>query len=138
MSIHILMAVGMIIYFAFGMGGKHMMMMRHDNMNHEMNHTTTDSTNAKKEPMKNHDHEMKKEDENHDKHSEAKKDTLENKAWNTVCPVLGNEVDSETELVEYNGKYYGFCCPGCDTRFKKNPEKYSKNLNEDGTKFIKK
>lgn len=136
MSIHILMAFGMIFYLFFG--GRSMMMM-HDHKSHqEMNHEIIDSTKTKKEPMMNHDHEMKKENENHDKHNEAKKDTLEKKAWNAVCPVLGNEVDGETELVEYNGKYYGFCCPGCDTRFKKNPEKYSKNLSEDGTTFIKK
>ena len=56
--------------------------------------------------------------------------------WNKVCPVRGGEVDPEVETVEYNGKAYGFCCGGCDSKFSKNPEKYSKNLNEDGTKFV--
>lgn len=56
--------------------------------------------------------------------------------WNKVCPVMGNKVDPEGPTVEYNGKLYAFCCPGCDAKFKKNPEKYSKNLSEDGTKFI--
>ena len=56
-------------------------------------------------------------------------------AWNKVCPVKGGEVDPEVSTIEYNGKNYGFCCPGCDSKFKKNPEKYSKNLNEDGTEF---
>ena len=56
--------------------------------------------------------------------------------WNKVCPVMGNKVDVEGPTVEYNGKLYGFCCPGCDAKFEKNPEKYSKNLSEDGTKFI--
>ena len=58
------------------------------------------------------------------------------KIWNKVCPVMGNKVDVEGPTIEYNGKLYGFCCPGCDTKFEKNPEKYSKNLSEDGTKFI--
>jgi len=58
------------------------------------------------------------------------------KIWNKVCPVMGNKVDVEGPTVEYNGKLYGFCCPGCDAKFEKNPEKYSKNLSEDGTKFI--
>jgi len=56
--------------------------------------------------------------------------------WNNVCPVMGNKVDVDGPTVEYNGKLYGFCCPGCDAKFEKNPEKYSKNLSEDGTKFI--
>lgn len=56
--------------------------------------------------------------------------------WNKVCPVKGDPIDEDTPTVEYNGKLYGFCCPGCDTKFAKNPEKYAKNLNEDGTRFI--
>lgn len=56
--------------------------------------------------------------------------------WNEVCPVKGNPIEENTPTVEYNGKLYGFCCPGCDTKFAKNPEKYAKNLSEDGTKFI--
>ena len=49
---------------------------------------------------------------------------------------MGNKVDVDGPTVEYNGKLYGFCCPGCDAKYEKNPEKYSKNLSEDGTKFI--
>jgi len=60
----------------------------------------------------------------------------EAKPWNEVCPVRGGKVQKETALVEYNDKYYGFCCPGCDSKFEKEPEKYSKNLSEDGKKFI--
>ena len=56
--------------------------------------------------------------------------------WNKVCPVMGNKVDPDGPTVEYNGKLYAFCCPGCDAKFEKNPEKYSKNLSDDGTKFI--
>ena len=56
--------------------------------------------------------------------------------WNKLCPVKGNPIEENTPTVEYNGKLYGFCCPGCDTKFAKYPEKYSKNLSEDGTKFI--
>jgi YHS domain-containing protein len=56
--------------------------------------------------------------------------------WNKVCPVKGEEIDADAPTVEYNGKLIGFCCPGCDTKFQKDPEKYMKNLNEDGSKFI--
>jgi len=63
-------------------------------------------------------------------------DSAELQIWNKVCPVMGNKVDVDGPTVEYNGKLYGFCCPGCDAKFEKNPEKYSKNLSDDGTKFI--
>ena len=63
-------------------------------------------------------------------------ETASREIWNKVCPVKGNPVEEDSPTVEYNGKVYGFCCPGCDTKFAKNPEKYSKNLNDDGTKFI--
>ena len=76
----------------------------------------------------------------HQMHSEMKmdesKETANNQAWNKVCPVKGEVVDPEVSTVEYNGKMYGFCCPGCDSKFQKDPEKYSKNLSEDGTEFI--
>ncbi len=63
--------------------------------------------------------------------------TTEAKIWNKYCPIKGGEVDTETATVEYEGKTIGFCCPGCDDKFSKNPEKYLKNLSEDGQEFIK-
>lgn len=75
-------------------------------------------------------------------HSEAKMDATDEAAvvqiWNKVCPVKGEEIDADAPTVEYNGKLIGFCCPGCDSKFQKDPEKYMKNLNEDGSEFIKK
>jgi len=57
-------------------------------------------------------------------------------AFNKLCPVMGNKVDPEVPTIEFEGKAYGFCCAGCDDKFRNDPEKFSKNLNEDGTKFI--
>lgn len=56
--------------------------------------------------------------------------------WNKVCPVMGNAVNPKTPTAEYKGKTIGFCCAGCDAKFKKDPETYMKNLSEDGTKFV--
>jgi YHS domain-containing protein len=44
----------------------------------------------------------------------------------TKCPVSGEEftVTASSPKVEHKGKTYFFCCPGCDDRFRKNPEKY--------------
>lgn len=76
----------------------------------------------------------------HETHSEMQmnesKETTELEIWNKVCPVKGEEVDAEAPTFEYNGKVIGFCCPGCDTKFQKDPETYLKNLNEDGSEFI--
>ncbi len=58
------------------------------------------------------------------------------KPWNEVCPVRGGHVDVKVNPVEYSGKYFGFCCGGCDAEFEKEPGKYSKNLSDDGKKFI--
>ncbi len=59
------------------------------------------------------------------------------KIWNAYCPVMGEPVDPEVQTVEYKGKIIGFCCKSCIKKFKKDPEKYLKNLSEDGQKFIK-
>jgi len=78
----------------------------------------------------------------HESHSEMNMEkgskTANAQVWNKVCPVKGEEVDAEAPTVEYNGKIIGFCCPGCDSKFQKDPEKHMKNLNEDGSEFIKK
>lgn len=56
--------------------------------------------------------------------------------WNQVCPVTGEDVDSDTPTVVYQGKTIGFCCSGCIKKFQKDPAKYMKNLSEDGSKFV--
>jgi len=67
---------------------------------------------------------------------ENSEETVSKEPWNKVCPVKGNPIEADSPTVEYNGKLYAFCCPGCDTKFAKNTEKYAKNLSEDGKKFI--
>ena len=50
-----------------------------------------------------------------------------------TCPVMGNavKVTKSTPNIEYKGKRYFFCCPGCGDKFMKNPEKYiGKNSKE--------
>ena len=46
---------------------------------------------------------------------------------NTICPVMGNPVDPEV-FVDYKGRRIGFCCPGCDTLFLEEPEKFLKKV----------
>ena len=40
---------------------------------------------------------------------------------NTRCPVMGGDVVDE-HFIEWNHLRVGFCCPGCDGRFLKDPE----------------
>lgn len=64
--------------------------------------------------------------------------TVAKKIWNEVCPVMGNKVNPKTPTAEYKGKTIGFCCAGCDSKFKADPETYMKNLSADGKTFVKK
>ncbi len=56
--------------------------------------------------------------------------------FNSVCPVMGNPVEPDGEKVEYNGKLIAFCCSGCEDKFNANPEKFMKNLSDDGKTFL--
>jgi Cu(I)/Ag(I) efflux system membrane fusion protein len=78
-----------------------------------------------------------KQDE-HSGHQDSQSMLNDNNAgiWNSVCPVLGNKVNSKTKTIFYKGKNVGFCCPGCDEKFKADPEKYMANLSADGKNFI--
>lgn len=55
-----------------------------------------------------------------------------------VCPVTGEKfkVTEETASVSYKGKTYYFCCPGCDTSFIKNPEKFLAKMKEAGKLYV--
>ncbi len=47
----------------------------------------------------------------------------------TVCPVSGEPVSKDTNITyTYKGTVYRFCCPACVEAFKKDPEKYIKNM----------
>lgn len=70
----------------------------------------------------------------HKDHSDSTVDTLSTKKiWNTICPVMGEEVDSNVQTATYGEKVIGFCCKSCVRKFISNPEKYMKKFNEDGT-----
>jgi YHS domain-containing protein len=51
------------------------------------------------------------------------------KPINKYCAVeKENEIDAKGGTYVYKGKTIGFCCPDCVDEFKKDPEKYMKNL----------
>lgn len=116
------------------------------NAQHHMNHSKSDTTKQMHHMMddstkmhhieidtskmmhKNMNHKMDK--------NMVKEATNKKEIWNSYCPVKGGEVDPEAPTVSYKGKTIGFCCPGCDGKFMEDPEKYMKNLSDDGKKFI--
>jgi YHS domain-containing protein len=46
------------------------------------------------------------------------------------CPVMGGEfvVGENTDVSEYGGKFYAFCCLGCKPQFDADPDKYVTKL----------
>ena len=50
------------------------------------------------------------------------------KPVNTKCAVMPQDEVDPKITVEYKGKVIGFCCPDCIPEFKKDPEKYMKDL----------
>lgn len=49
----------------------------------------------------------------------------------TVCPVLGGKIDKNVSL-DYQGQRIYFCCPSCEEAFLKAPEKYLKQIADNG------
>ena len=49
----------------------------------------------------------------------------------TLCPVMGGAINKEI-YTDYNGMRIYFCCGGCDGEFKADPEKYLKQMKDDG------
>ena len=49
----------------------------------------------------------------------------------TICPVMGNEVNKKL-FVDYQGKRVYVCCRGCLGDVKKDPAKYVKQLEAEG------
>ena len=47
-----------------------------------------------------------------------------------MCPVMLGRPVKEKFFVDYNGKRIYLCCAPCVKAFKKNPEKYLKNLKD--------
>ena len=46
-----------------------------------------------------------------------------------VCPVMGGKIDPNI-YVDYNGRRVYFCCNMCPPKFKEDPDKYLKKLDE--------
>ena len=47
---------------------------------------------------------------------------------NSVCPVSGEDLGDDTQLIKYHGEIIGVCCKKCLKKIKADPEKYLKRL----------
>ena len=65
----------------------------------------------------------------------AGEDTGKQKAQ-TTCPIMGGKIDKKV-YTDYKGKRVYFCCPGCISEFKKDPEKHIKVLEDQGVTLEK-
>ena len=54
----------------------------------------------------------------------------------THCPIRGGEVDKEV-FSDYKEYRIYYCCPGCDKKFDKAPEKHIKTMQDKGIKLTK-
>ncbi len=45
----------------------------------------------------------------------------------TACPIMSSPINKAL-FAEYKGKKVYFCCPGCEDKFKEEPEKYIAKL----------
>ena len=73
--------------------------------------------------------ETKMEHKGHEKMAMAEKtvEAVTASLVQTTCPVMGAPINKEL-FVEYKGKKVYFCCPGCEEKFKAEPEKYIAKL----------
>ncbi len=61
----------------------------------------------------------------------AEEPAAESKNPQTRCPIMGNPINKEV-YVEHDGMRVYFCCAGCDSTFKEDPEKYLRQMRADG------
>ncbi len=52
----------------------------------------------------------------------------------TVCPVMGDEIDS-TQYLDIQGQRVYFCCKKCEAKLKADPDKYFKQAAADSVLF---
>ncbi len=80
-----------------------------------------------------HDHGDGEGQHAHDEHSETSMTMqsateIATTGEQTMCPIMDGKPINKAISTEYKGKKVYFCCPGCDTKFKEDPEQYISKL----------
>lgn len=84
------------------------------------------------------DKDKAKTEQNNEMNESEVKEAVDTKPFNSVCPVSGEEIESDEFTFAYEGKTYAVCCNNCLKKIKKNPERYTSRLSEDGKSLKKK
>ena len=50
---------------------------------------------------------------------------------NSICPVSGEDLEDDMQLIKYHGEIIGVCCKKCLAKIKADPDKYLKRLKKD-------
>lgn len=75
---------------------------------------------AEKHSMKRSEAQPRRDDDTRQPQAVASGDLLLD-LGNEACPIMGGDVDGKT-YGEWNHLRIGYCCPGCDRKFQKDPE----------------
>lgn len=54
---------------------------------------------------------------------------------NGLCPIMENPVSPTGGSVVYKGQRVAFCCPGCETDFNADPDKYMNLMKANPSKY---
>jgi len=88
-------------------------------------------TPAPNDTSSEHDHEHGEDGHTHDSEmamaTEPAKE-IASTGEQTTCPIMVGQPINKAIFAEYKGKKVYFCCAGCDTKFKADPEKYIAKL----------
>jgi NAD-dependent SIR2 family protein deacetylase len=57
---------------------------------------------------------------------------------NSICPVSGEDLEDDMQLIKYHGEIIGVCCKKCLAKIKADPDKYLKRLKIDNKSDKKK
>ncbi len=63
-----------------------------------------------------------------------KKEAVKSESAQTLCPVMGNEINKDV-YVDHEGHRVYFCCEPCIEKFKADPDKYLKSMKSQGIKL---
>lgn len=71
-------------------------------------------------------------DHSHEDHGEAKAPELKKEYPMDTCPVSGEKLGSMGKpiVIQHEGREVRLCCPGCVDKFKQDPAKYLKKLDD--------
>jgi len=91
----------------------------------------TTSASAQQKEKKDKDKTTQVDTKNTDPHFNEVVSVKEGTPVNSTCPVSGEELGDDQQLIKYHGEIIAVCCKKCLKKIKADPEKYMKRLKRD-------